>query len=524
MNNNYSNEIQFYLNGELIIETDFHPQTTVLNYLREQQKLKGSKEGCAEGDCGACTAVIISLDKTKDTDALQYSAVNTCIQLLATLDGKHIVTVEALQRDGILHPIQQSLIENHGSQCGFCTPGFIMSLFAMYHSPQPNARSSQEICDVLAGNLCRCTGYGPILESAAQIEALRHRNITDQFDALHNQLIEQLQHSKPKKTLLLSSKDGDNSTQLYKPVSEQQLQNLLTEYPKATIISGATDVGLWITKQFRELPTLIYLGEITSLSKPIETDTSITLPANITYQQALPFFDKNYPNLANLIRRIGSTQVRNVGTLCGNIANGSPIGDMPPALMVLGSSIILKSARGERRIALADFFIHYGQQDRQADEYVFAIEIPKPKKTTTEQQFFIAHKVSKRFDQDITAVLMAVNITIDQSSDSANILDCQIAFGGMAGTPQYAHKAMKILNNSPITEQNFALAADSLCQDFSPMSDQRASASYRLLCAQNLVRKIYWSITDPDSLIEVDKVSAFNIDNTKTISNAEVIL
>lgn len=494
--------IQFYLNGSLHTLRDFSPDTTVLSWLREQKKLTGTKEGCAEGDCGACTIVAITLDR----EQLTYRAVNACIQLLGTLDGQYLLTVESLKDNGILHPVQQLMVEKHGSQCGFCTPGFVMSLFAMLHTPpatnSDQPRSTQAVCDVIAGNLCRCTGYGPIIDSGLAVDTLRIEGYQDQFSALETSIREQLQAIAPATAVQINA-PGSQDAHYYQPHSENELLTYLADNPDATIVNGATDVGLWITKQFRKLPKLVFPGKIASLKVLSETDETITIPCNVTYAQALPWFAEHYPDISNLIRRLGSTQVRNAGTLCGNIANGSPIGDSPPVLIALDSMLTIASAQCMRELPLEDFFISYGKQDRQPGELVHSVTVPKPR----EQQHVIIEKISKRFDQDITAVLMALSIDCIDPGNHAEITAVRLAFGGMAGVPMRAKAAEQALLGKAFSEAAFNDAAEKLATEFTPMTDQRASKAYRLLVAQNALRKAYWRLVAPESIPNLDSLS-----------------
>ncbi|HHL43283.1 MAG TPA: xanthine dehydrogenase small subunit, partial [Hellea balneolensis] len=406
--------IRFLYNGEVITEHHLDPTMNVLEYLRTRLGQTGTKEGCAEGDCGACTVVLGELED----GTLRYRAINACIVFVPVLDGKELITTESLGTPDAPHPIQKALAENHGSQCGFCTPGFVMSLYALGQSDQPPTR--ENVNEALAGNLCRCTGYGPIIDTAMTMAPTRatHKHI-DTLKALQSD-----------ETVHLRANIHGDEKQIFIPKTEAELARLLSECPDAVLLAGGTDIGLWVNKQHRVLPTVIYLGQISSLNKIRKTDTHIRIGAGVKYSDALPLLGQFYPDMDTVMRRIGSTQIRNLGTIGGNIANGSPIGDMPPLLIAAGAELTLASLQGQRTLALEDYFIDYGQQDLRTGEYVQSITIPKP----GAQQEFFAYKISKRFEQDISAVCMAMSFDlVDGICENV-----RIAFGGMAATPKRA--------------------------------------------------------------------------------------
>ncbi len=373
-----------FLLGDTLREIEtVDPTLTVLDWLRIEERLTGTKEGCAEGDCGACTVVVGRLAGGR----VCYEAVNACIRFLATLDGCQLLTVEHLKRpDGSLHPVQQAMVDSHGSQCGFCTPGFVMSLFALWlNEDRPG---TQRIKDVLAGNLCRCTGYAPIIAAAHamyDLPADRPADATVQLQALRDD-----------ETLSI----GAAGRRFHAPGTLAALAALLAAEPDATLVAGATDVGLWVTKFQRVLPSVIYLGRVAELRRIEETETAIEIGSGVTYSEALPALARLYPDLGELLRRLGALQVRNVGTIGGNIANGSPIGDTPPALIALGATLVLRQGETRRSLPLEDFFLAYGKQDRQKGEIAEFVSIPK----LTGETKFRAYKITKRFDQDISAV------------------------------------------------------------------------------------------------------------------------
>jgi len=468
-----TNSVKFILDGEIIELSDVDPTRTVLQFLREDLRRTGTKEGCAEGDCGACTVVVAEL--TRHSGGVRIAAINSCIQFLPTLHGKELITVESLQaKGGALHPAQQAMLENHGSQCGFCTPGFVMSLFALYETNDKPSRS--EIDDALAGNLCRCTGYRPIVAAANSMyeqtpaaAGVVHADELAQLDVSDALQIEQ------------------NGRKFFAPVSSRELVTLLAEHPDATILAGGTDVGLWVTKQHRVLETVIYTGRVADLQQCSVSKTHLEIGAAVSLTDAMQLIVANYPGLEELFRRFASPPIRNAGTLGGNIANGSPIGDSMPALMVAGTTLVLLSLQGEREVALEDFYIDYQVKDLRPGEILAAIRIPLPDNET----ILHSHKLSKRFDQDISAVCTAYRLKLDGSRVASFAMAC----GGMAATIRRAAHCEAALNGEQWNEVSIARAMDALADDFAPISDMRASAEYRLRGAQNLLRRFYLETT-----------------------------
>ena len=473
--------IRFLHRGEVVELSDFHPMTTLLDWLRLEARLTGTKEGCNEGDCGACTVAIGRLEGGK----VVYEPVNACIQLLGMLDGTELVVVDDLAAKGDLHPVQQALVDHHGSQCGFCTPGFVMGLFTLYHAGGATPPERKVVTDWLAGNLCRCTGYRPIVDAALAACA---RPAADRYAAA-------MAATARKLAALADGKDvfvGHDRRFFAAPASRDSLARLFARYPDATLVAGATDVALWITKQLRDLPRLIHLGRIEGFDAIAETDDGLTLGAGATYCDAHPALARLDPDIGEVVRRLGSRQVRAAGTIGGNIANGSPIGDTPPMLMALGATIELASARGERRLELEDFFIAYGQQDRKAGEFVSRLQVPRPQANEAVR----CYKISKRFDQDISAVLAAFKLGIDGS----RVTSARIAYGGMAATPKRAAKAEAALMGASLTvPASWQAAIAALGEDFSPLTDMRASAGYRLAAARALLKKALIEIGGADS-------------------------
>jgi xanthine dehydrogenase small subunit len=473
--------ICFLLGDTLVEVAGEDPQLTVLEWLRTRMRRTGTKEGCAEGDCGACTVAVGTLDGER----IRYRAYNSCIQLLATLDGKQLVTVEdlatGLPGEERLHPVQQALVDQHGSQCGFCTPGFVMSLFTLYHEPGARAAPQDDeravIDRALAGNLCRCTGYAPIVRAARQ--ALAEAG-ADSFGRAEAETAARLRALRTDGALEFET----GGRRWFAPRSLARLWDLLDQYPGARLVAGGTDVGLWLTKELRQFDTLIYLGEAAELlGIGRQADGSLRIGAAVTYRDALPSLCELYPEIRPLLLRLGAEQVRNAGTIGGNIANGSPIGDMPPPLIALGATLVLASRDGRRELPLEDYFIEYGRQDLRPGECVESVRIPAP----GDGLRFAVYKVSKRFDQDISALCGAFAVQLHDNT----VTLARICFGGMAGTPRRATLAEQALTGQPWTEATIAAAMRALADDYTPLSDWRASAGYRRCVAQNLLRRFY---------------------------------
>lgn len=484
--------IRFVYRGAVHEVRDAAPTQTILQHLREDLHCTGTKEGCAEGDCGACTVVIGSLEGGE----LALKAVNSCIQFTPTLDGKALFTVEDLQAaDGALHPVQQALVECHGSQCGFCTPGFAMSLWGMYLKQEGRPPSRCQIDDALSGNLCRCTGYRPIIDAARRMVELPPAA----FDraALADRLrLLQRAHG-------FSYEAGGG--RFYVPRTLEELVRLRAEHPAALLLAGSTDVGLWVTKHMRELDEIVYLGQVDELrhvgERTSEHMSMLEIGAGVTLNDAYAALCRYYPDeLGEMWQRFASLPIRNAGTLGGNVANGSPIGDSMPWMIALGAQVVLLGAAGERVLALEDFYLGYQQKDLQAGEFVAALRIPLPRAGMR----FRTYKLAKRFDQDISAVCAAFAITLDGDT----VASARIAFGGMAATPKRAAGAEAALNGQPWTEAAMRAAMAALAQDYAPLSDMRASSAYRMAAAQNLLRR-FWLETRGENPLPASAVNAF---------------
>jgi xanthine dehydrogenase small subunit len=402
-----------------------------------------------------------------------YEPVNACIMLMAQLHGKELVTVDDLADGDALHPTQQSMVDRHGSQCGFCTPGFVMALFTLYHSGKKPTR--QDIVDHIAGNLCRCTGYRPIVDAAR--DACTGRAI-DRWTKAEKETVRQLQALNDGSDLFV----GTNERFLAVPAKAETLAQLAAEHPDATIVAGSTDVGLWITKQLRDLPKIIHIGGVAELHAITDTGNLLSLGAAATYSEAERHLSAIDPDVAEVLRRLGAKQVRASGTVGGNVANGSPIGDTPPMLIALGAALHLRHGNEMRKLAIEDFFIAYGKQDRGPGELVWRIDIPKLKRN----EAFRAYKISKRFDQDISALLGAFKFTLE----GRRVASARLAYGGMAATPKRAMRAEAAIAGASLdAPATWDAAIRALVQDFDPITDMRASAAYRMETAQALVRK-----------------------------------
>ena len=485
-----SEPIRFYYQGAVREVSNAAPTQTILQHLREDLHCTGTKEGCAEGDCGACTVVIGSLNDGK----LEMKAVNSCIQLTPTLDGKALFSVEDLQQpDGQLHPVQQAMVECHGSQCGFCTPGFVMSLWGMYLKQDGQKPTRCQVDDALSGNLCRCTGYRPIIDAAMRMSELP----AVAFDgaALRAQLAP-LQRAQGATYTF----GGQN---FHAPRTLDELVALRAAHPVATLLAGSTDIGLWVTKQMRELGDIIYLGHVDALKSVTEADGMLDIGAGVTLEDAYKAVCKHYPDqLSEMWQRFASLPIRNAGTLGGNVANGSPIGDSMPWLIALGCQVVLRGPAGPRVLALEDLYLAYQKKDMQPGEFVQSVRVPLPQDGVR----FRTYKLAKRFDQDISAVCAAFAF----SFDGENVKEARIAFGGMAATPKRATATEALLNGKPWSEANLAAAMAAMAQDYAPLSDMRASSEYRMKAAQNLLRR-FWFETRQDAPLANDAVNAFAV-------------
>tara|TARA_B100001123_G_scaffold417045_1_gene519349 strand:+ start:60 stop:1499 length:1440 start_codon:yes stop_codon:yes gene_type:complete len=469
-----SNIIKFVHAGKIIKIPNPNPNETLLNYIRTKLKKTGTKEGCAEGGCGACTVVLGEL-KNKE---INYKAINSCITFLPTLDGKQLILVEDLiSKDNSLHPVQDAMVKCHASQCGFCTPGFVMSLFSMFKS---HKRFKDELIkDSIAGNLCRCTGYEPIIKAG---KSLNNKNKFDQFD------------KNKKKTISLLKKIGNQSIVIYKknkryfaPRYITELRKILKKNTNTKFLSGGTDLSLKVTKERRDIDNIIYMNSIMELNYIKSNNNYIEVGASTPLIDFESYIKKYYPDFNKILKRYGSKQIRNVATIAGNIATASPIGDTLPLLLALESKIVLQGIKKKRVISIDDFFISYRKTRLKADQFIHSVRIPIFNKI-----FFKAYKISKRFDDDISSICAAFNLSVKKNK----ITNIKIAYGGMASIPKRASFCEKVLLNSLITEELINKAKNALEKDFKPISDMRASNKYRKLVAKNLIDKCFLEIKE----------------------------
>ena len=462
--------VRFVLDGKVVEAAGLPPTTTVLEFLREHLGRTGTKEGCAEGDCGACTVVL----GERCAGSMRWRAVNSCIRFLPTIDGKELVTVESLAGDGdALHPVQQALVDRHGSQCGFCTPGFVMSLFALYLADDAPDRDA--VLTALAGNLCRCTGYRPIIDAGCAMASYRPPRRWSRDDARAPRHAEALRAIAREHALALPG--------FVAPRSVDDLAAVLERAPQTLLLAGGTDVGLWVTKHLRELPQIVYLGEVVELQRIDDDGERLRIGAAVSLTDAWDAIVAKIPALRELAERFASPPVRNSGTLCGNLANGSPIGDAMPALIALGATLELRRGRTARTLPLDEFYLGYQKKALQAGEFVVAVDVPLPEAGT----LVASYKLSKRIDQDISAVCAAFAL---HCTDGV-ITHARIAYGGMAAIPARARHAEAALLGKPWSGESTSAAMAALAADFTPISDMRASAAYRLQGAASLLRR-FW--------------------------------
>ncbi len=509
--------IRFFHRGAVVEVGDAEPTRTVLDWLREDARCTGTKEGCNEGDCGACTVVIGALAADATADAvggLELTTTNACIQFLPTLHGKALFTVEDLQAqcalqspDGKhkkhavlrLHPVQQALVDCHGSQCGFCTPGFVMSLWSVYEQgkTQGTVPTRQRLADELSGNLCRCTGYRPILDAGQRMFDLPDVRLdtTAAVAALRG-----LQRDSTF-TYAGAREDGEGH-RFQSPVTVAELAALRVEHPQATLLAGCTDIGLWVNKQFRDLGDIIHVGDVTELKTIEDTEAGLCIGAGASLESAWTALARRVPSLEDVWLRFASPPIRHAGTMGGNVANGSPIGDAPPVLMALDAQIVLRRGDRVRRMPLADFYVDYMKNQLEAGEFVQALEVP----TEAMRRRVRAYKISKRFDSDISALCAAFAIELDGDK----VGEVRLAFGGMAGTVKRAARAEAALVGQAWDQAAVDRAKAALAQDFQPLSDMRASAEYRMRVAQNLLTR-FWLETRADDPLAAASTSVFSV-------------
>ena len=463
--------IHFLHRGEEVAIEELAADTTVLDYLREQRGLVGTKEGCASGDCGACTVVT-----ARATDAgLEYEPVNACIAALGGLHGKQLITVEDLKDGDTWHPVQRAMITHHASLCGFCTPGIVMSLFALFHRDGQIRR--EMLLEALGGNLCRCTGYRPILAAA---ETALAGDRSDQFSRRSQATLDQLRtlDDTERETSALQQR----GSHYFRPASAAAVASLLSRHPEARLLAGGTDLFLEATQMLSPLPVLVDLRAVRELAVRSSDDDWITLGAAVTHRESQELVLGDYPELAELIERFGSLQIRSQGTVVGNIANASPIGDWPPVLLALGAQLTLQSRDGQRQLCMDDFFLDYRKTALQSGEFIRAVHIPR----RDPRLFLRAYKISKRFEDDISSVCAVFALRMDDG----RIQSARVACGGMAATPRRSAACEAALTGLDLRAADLGAAVDALATDFQPISDARASARYRGTVLANLLTRL----------------------------------
>lgn len=490
--------ITFFLNGQQVSESEIQPDMTVLRYLRTRQTLTGTKEGCGSGDCGACSVLLGS----KENGEWRYKAINSCITFLAQIDGQSLITVEALANGETLHPAQQAMVDKHGSQCGFCTPGIVMSLTALFeNTPVDKTFSLHEVYDALSGNLCRCTGYKPIIEAAQSMKSYPGKvepEIWSPSDAAPSTL-----------TAVTENPEG----QAWSVRTENELKDILQAHPDVRIVAGATDLALEVTQMHRRIEKLVAINQIASLKTISEDEKFVIIGSAATLTETEKTLRAHFPEFAQLLERFAARQVRNSGTIGGNIANASPIGDTPPVLIALNADIEIASASGNRWIPLDTFYIDYKKTLLKQGEYIRAIRIPRREAC----EYLKVYKISKRLEDDISAVLMAIKLKVQ----NGKITSVRTGFGGMAAIPKSGPAIESALINQPMSIETFRKAGEKVTEDFQPFNDVRASAAYRIQVTQGLLEKAALEILNPDCVSRIESVLTTQLQSNEVVKVQE---
>ena len=467
-----SNTLKFVWENKIHSISNIDPNETILNYVRLNLKKTGTKEGCAEGGCGACTVVLGDLKNNK----IDYQAINSCIAFVPSLEGKQLILVEDLvSKNGALHSVQEAMINYHGSQCGFCTPGFVMSLFAMYKNF--SSYNKENIQDSISGNLCRCTGYRPIVDAA---KSLNNVNRLDQFDKNKKKIISLLKKINSENLII-----QNRNKKYFSPKNINELKKTIKDNPNSIFLSGGTDLSLNVTKGRKDINNIISLNLIKELKFIKERNGNIEVGAATSLIEFELFIKKYYPDFNAILKRYGSVQIRNVATIAGNIATASPIGDTLPLLLSLDAKVVLQKISKKTILALKNFFVSYRKTKLKKGQFIHSIIIPIFKKN-----IFKAYKISKRIDDDISSVCASFNLEINNKK----IKNIKIAYGGMAPIPKRAINCEKTLINSSLSEESFEKAKKNLEKDFSPINDTRATKDYRMEVAKNLLMKCFIEI------------------------------
>ena len=487
-----SRPIRFIRQGQVVALADLAPTRTLLDWLREDAGATGTKEGCGEGDCGACTVVLGELEGEPGAERVRYRAINSCIRFVASIDGCALWTVEDLKGpDGSLHPVQQALVDCHGSQCGFCTPGFAMSMFGLYQQRAACGATQtvtrEQAQEALSGNLCRCTGYRPIIDATQKMTQYPARLLDEAA------LVEQLKALRVQPAL-----DGP----ALRPTTLNALLQLRAQHPQAQVIAGCTDVGLWVTKMHRRFDTTLDVTGVGELRRVEEVAGELAIGAAVRLSDAYAALTSHWPELHAFAARFAGLPVREAGTLGGNVANGSPIGDSMPVLLALDARVRLQSLRGSREVSLEDFYTGYRQNVLAADEVLTHVLVPLPPRGLLR-----AYKLSKRFEDDISAVCLGIRLEIDQG----RVTRASIGAGGMAATPVRAVQTEAALLGQPWNEGTVRTAMQTLRREFSPISDMRASADYRREAAGNLLWR-YWLESQGTPALQLDSLTLATLD------------